>query len=592
MKNAAEADRWGIEPGYHDVFGVWHEIPARTRERLEAAISRNRTEPVGESDTGPARRAYQCRERKVWGIAMQLYALRSARNWGHGDFEDLAALIRIVAPMGCGAIGLNPLHALFLDRPENASPYSPNSRIFLNPLYIAVDTVPDCPDAAELGRKEILEELRAADVVGYPAVAALKRMALEVGYARFRKGADARRQHDFDVFRAEAGEPLLWFGAFEALRHRFGGAPWRQWPSVWRTPSRSAIVDLWNAATAEGDPEADPAYHAYLQWLAARQLQRCQEMAQRCGMAIGLFIDLAVGVDPAGADAWYGQDDMLMDVSIGAPPDEYNRAGQNWGLTTYNPQALIAVRGAPLRQMLDATMRYAGAIRIDHVLGLQRLYLIPYEVSANEGAYVRYPFETLLDVIVDESQRRRCVVIGEDLGTVPDGFREILKRRGIWSFQVMLFEREHDGGFRSPGSYQTEALATFSTHDLPTFAGWMSGHDLRTKRRLNIDPGEGDDARLVSRRRLAEAVRTVAGGERFDGAAAFLAQTPARLVMVALEDVLGMEDQVNIPGTVNEHPNWRRRPPVAVEALTQHDELRRIAAIFAQAGRSSDSAKT
>ncbi|MGN6463408.1 MAG: 4-alpha-glucanotransferase [Pseudolabrys sp.] len=590
MVDPAEAARWGIAPGFHDVFGMWHETTPRAREALTAAISRGRPTPAVPGPADGTTRAYQCGDRRMWGLAVQLYALRSFRNWGHGDFGDLARLIDLLAPLGCGAIGLNPLHALFLDRPDDASPYSPNSRVFLNPLYIAIDQVPECPDAATLGVTERLAEVRATEEVRYGEAAALKLVALRSGYRRFRNTAHSKRRHDFEIFRAEAGEPLQRFAAFEVLRRRFGQVPWWEWPEDWRWPSPPAITRVFDETASEDDPDTDPLFHVYLQWLAGRQLQHCQEEARRAGMPIGLYVDLAVGVDPAGADAWAGQDEMLTGVSIGAPPDEYNRDGQNWGLTGYNPQSLMVSHGAPLREMLDAVMRHAGAIRIDHVLGLMRLYLIPRGATAVDGAYVSYPFEVLLDVIVDESQRRRCVVIGEDLGTVPEGFRDALARRGLWSYQVMLFEREHGGGFRHPSHYRTDALTTFNTHDLPTFAGWMAGHDLRTKRALNIDPGESDDARAHSRHMLAEAVRMTGGGEGFGGAAAFLAQTPARLVIVALEDILGVEDQVNIPGTIDEHPNWRRRLPVAVEALAQHDGLKTVAAVFAQAGRASDSA--
>lgn len=583
MVDPAEAARWGITPGFHDIFGVWHETTPLAREALTAAISRGHASPADAAQSGAAIRAYQCGDRRMWGLAVQLYALRSSRNWGHGDFADLAALIDVLAPMGCGAIGLNPLHALFLERPEDASPYSPNSRIFLNPLYIAVDQVPDCPDAASLGIAAKLADVRKADQVRYAEVAALKLSALRAGYIRFRNDASGERRGNFETFHAEGGDTLQRFVAFEVLRRRYGPVPWWKWQPEWRQPSSAAIARLFDDATSEDDP----LFHIYLQWLAARQLQQCQDRARQRGMPIGLYIDLAVGVDPAGADAWSAQDEMLTGVSVGAPPDEYNRAGQNWGLTSYNPQALIASCGEPLRRMLDAAMRHAGAIRIDHVLGLMRLYLIPRGAMAADGAYVSYPFEMLLDVIVDESLRRRCVVIGEDLGTVPDGFREALARRGLWSYQVMLFEREHGGGFRHPSHYRADALTTFNTHDLPTFAGWMADHDLRTKRALRIDPGESDETRAHARSMLADAIRGM--GEGFAGVAAFLAQTPARLVMVALEDVLGVHDQVNIPGTIDEHPNWRQRIPVSVEGLARHEGLKNVAAIFAQAGRASDS---
>jgi 4-alpha-glucanotransferase len=300
-------------------------------------------------------------------------------------------------------------------------------------------------------------------------------------------------------------------------------------------------------------------------------------------MSIGLYLDTAIGVDASGADAWMAQGAMLRGLSVGAPPDQFNPAGQDWGLTAYNPQGLVQSHFEPFRQMLRAAMRSAGAVRIDHVLGLMRLYLIPHGSSAAHGAYVRLPFENMLAVAAEESRRCRCILIGEDLGTVPDGFRETLLAWGLWSYLVVMFERYGDGSFKQPRDYPEHAIATFNTHDLATFAGWMSGHDLRAKRAICLDPGESDDDRARSH----QALRTVLGREQpsFDDIAEFLAATPTRLVSIAVEDIFGMEDQVNVPGTVEQHPNWRRRWPVPLEQLGSDQRLGRIAAAFARAGR-------
>jgi 4-alpha-glucanotransferase len=305
-------------------------------------------------------------------------------------------------------------------------------------------------------------------------------------------------------------------------------------------------------------------------------------------MSNGLYTDLAVGIDPNGADAWSGQDAVLADFSIGAPPDEFNPAGQDWGLAPFNPRRLAAKDFAPMRMLMRASMSHAGAVRMDHVLGLNRMYLIPHGRPAYDGAYVRYPFEALLRVIAEESNRARCIVIGEDLGTVPDGFRDRLSRWGLWTYRVMMFEREHDGRFRAPETYPAEALATFNTHDLSTFRGWLSGADLAIKRSLGIDPGETEEARAHSREALrwilAERAPSYAPDD-FAAVAAVLAQTPSRLVTVGLDDILGVVEQINIPGTVDQHPNWRRKLPANVEDFASHEGLKRVAQAFAQNGR-------
>jgi 4-alpha-glucanotransferase len=305
-------------------------------------------------------------------------------------------------------------------------------------------------------------------------------------------------------------------------------------------------------------------------------------------MAIGLYIDVAVGIDPHGADAWSQQDAVLAGISVGAPPDEFNPAGQDWGLAPINPSTIAQNDFAPMRLLMRAAMRHAGAIRLDHVLGLNRIFMIPHGMSAAEGAYVRYPFEQVLAVIAEESNRARCVVIGEDLGTVPDGFRETLSHWGLWSYRVMMFERDHQGRFLPPESYPTQALATFNTHDLSTHRGWLTSHDLRVKRGIGLDPGENDESRAWAQQKLREALQERAshyGPEDFAAVAAYLAQTRSLLVCVGLDDILEVLDQINIPGTVEQHPNWRRKLPVALEDMDGNEGLRRVAEAFEQNGR-------
>jgi 4-alpha-glucanotransferase len=569
---------WAVEAGYHDVFGVWHPAPVHTVQAVTAALASGRTRPEEYPRGWPAM-AHQAGRDGMWGLAAQLYSVRSASNWGHGDFGDLKRLIEIAGQAGASAVGLNPLHALFPDRPEHASPYAPNSRLYLNPLYIDLTAVPDFPGLRALGLEEEIAVLRATDMIAYDRVARAKVAALKAGYEAFRSGGDGERARDLACYQVEQGEALERFAAFEVLRERFGTGAWWNWPEPWRRPTAERLAELGNCE------ERALGFHRYVQWIADRQLRDCQHAANSLRMPIGLYLDIAVGVDPAGADAWSAQDDMLVGVSVGAPPDQFNPAGQDWGLTTFNPQALIARNFEPFRRMLRSAMRHAGAIRIDHVLGLMRLYLIPKGVSAAEGAYVSLPFEALLSVAAEESARQGCVVIGEDLGTVPAGLREALARRGLWSYSVMLFEREHDGSFRAPERFPANALATFATHDLPPFAGWMTGWDLSFKRSIGVDPGETDEERAHSRERLHEALARYSANDGFAAVARYLARTPARLVMVTLEDVMGVVEQVNIPGTVDQYPNWRRLLPAALDGFADDAGLQKIAAMFAETGR-------
>jgi 4-alpha-glucanotransferase len=521
--------------------------------------------------------------RGVWLMAAQLYGVRSRRNWGHGDFSDLKALLHVAAEAGAAGVGLNPLHAIFVDRGEHASPYAPSSRLFLNWLYIDLDAVPEFPGRDAAGLSQRIAELNTCDLVDYAGVGAAKLSALRLAYASFRAHADPARRAAFAEFRRTRGEPLERYAAFEALRGRFG-SPWWEWPEPWRCPDPAVLAEL---ERSEGE---EIAFHAFTQWLAEEQLAACCADARRLGLPIGLFLDLAIGVDAGGADGWSDQDALALSLSIGAPPDFHNPAGQKWGLAPFRPVALAASRFEPLGQMLDAVMRYAGAVRIDHVLGFNRMFLIPAHEAATRGTYVRYPLEAMLAVVALESAMRRCLVIGEDLGTVPEGLRETLGDWGLTSYRVLLFEREGNGAFRMPRSYPENALVTFSTHDLPTFAGWLSGHDLNVKRAIGVDPGESGEGRAHAREALAEALRRAGawngeGTPSFVDVARFLARTPSRLLVVSLEDILAVADQPNIPGTVSEHPNWRRRSPVMLEDLAGDGRLMRLVQVLREEGR-------
>jgi 4-alpha-glucanotransferase len=493
---------------------------------------------------------------RCWLLAVQLYSVRSARNWGIGDFTDLEGLIALSASLGAGGVGLNPLHALFDDRPGHCSPYSPNSRLFLNPLYIDVEKL---PGVSPPGR-EIITELRQGDTVDYAAVAGLKWQALRSAFEKFRASPSAAEGADFKEFRAERGPLLARFACFEVLRHRFN-KPWWDWPKEWRQPDDIRCADL-----RKGNDGVEIEFVEFVQWIADRQLGACKKLADRLGMKVGLYLDVAVGVQADGFDAWNEQVAISRHLAVGAPPDPLKTLGQNWGLAGFNAAGLEMKSFEPFREMLRASMRHAGAIRLDHVLGLKRLYLVPHGFPARQGAYVQMPLEAMFAAVALESTAQHCVVIGEDLGTVPEGFREQMADWGIWSYLVVMFERDDDGRFRTIDRYQPNALVTFNTHDLSTYSGWRSFSDLKVKRALGLDPGETDDARWHALHMLDEVLR------QYDihqndllSVAKFLARTKSRLMAISLEDLLGVSDQPNIPGTVDEHPNWRQRLPVALE---------------------------
>jgi 4-alpha-glucanotransferase len=537
---------------------VWPDLP-------EGSYRLHLTDVAGTSEEAPlivAPRAFPGDFDRCWLLAVQFYGVRSARNWGVGDFTDLGGLIELADHLGADGVGLNPLHALFDDRPADCSPYSPNSRLFLNALYIDVERLPEFPSGTFTASRDAIARLRQSDIVDYVAVADLKWRALRAAFDAFKANSKTERQQDFAEFRAERGALLSRFACFEMLRHKFN-KPWWEWPEPWRQPDDSKC-----AALREGPDAAEIEFVEFVQWTADRQLRSCRDLARKLGMKVGLYLDVAVGVQSDGFDAWNEQGAISRHLAVGAPPDSLNTAGQNWGLAGFNAAGLAIRSFEPYREMLRASMRHAGAIRLDHVLGLKRLYLVPRGFRPDSGVYVQMPFEALLAVTAQESVAHRCVVIGEDLGTVPEGFREQMAEWGIWSYLVMMFERDDRGRFRGIDHFAANALVTFNTHDLSTYAGWRSFSDLARKRSLGIDPGESDDARWHALTMLTDLLRHNAiDRDDLYAVVAFLARTKSRLLAISLEDLLGVVEQPNIPGTVNEHPNWRRRLPVAIDDI-------------------------
>ena len=594
---AGEAQRVGVETGYHDALGRWREPAHEALRRVIDALSSvppapppvvvkggrvlDEGSPDGRLVIEAPAQAHQpeaLRHHGVWMLAVQLYGVRSTRNWGVGDFSDLINLVELAAEVGAAGIALNPLHAVLDGQP---SPYSPSSRLFLNSVYIDVERVPGFSsrdvdrDGSERAR------LRATDLVDYAGVFALKGQVLRAAHRRFRAGR-GRHDPDFVAFKRERGAALATYCAFQTLRDHLQ-KPWWEWPENMRRPSDELVTSLQATAPDEMD------FHAYVQWQADRQLAACQARARDLGLPIGLYLDVAVGVIPDGADAWGEQDAVMRGLAVGAPPDILNTEGQNWGLASFHPAALVRSNFALFRATLAASMRHAGAIRLDHVLGLNRVYVVPDGFPASGGTYMRFPFLAMVAVIATESVANRCLVIGEDLGTVPEGFRDIMADWGIWSYRLALFERGHDGGYNPPEHYPEGALVSFSTHDLPTYAGWQAGHDLAVKHALGIDPGEDEGARQWARQRLGEAIAHQGLGDggtpSFTNIARFLARAPSRLLVIAAEDVFGVIDQPNVPGTIDEHPNWRRKLPLDLDLLGEDRRLHDLGDALAGEGR-------
>ncbi|HSN21322.1 MAG TPA: malto-oligosyltrehalose synthase, partial [Usitatibacter sp.] len=530
---------------------------------------------------------------RVWGTAVQLYGVRSSRNAGIGDFTDLRHCAEVWGERGGAIVGTNPLHALSLRDPGHASPYGPSSRLFLNPIYLDVEAIDDFAEiaASDAGfttrwRAEC-EKLRAAQHIDYRAVAAAKRAALETLYAHFARRhleAASARARLFAQFRASRGQALRHHALHEALAE-FHGTPWRQWPEEHRDPSSEAVRRF---GRENGQRVA---LHEYLQWQADLQLARAQETCRDLGMAVGLYADLAISIGPDGSEAWANQHLYALGASVGAPPDAFALRGQDWGLPPLDPWRLRESGYAPLIATLRANMLRAGALRIDHVMGLARLWWVPAGCAPTEGAYVRYPLEDLLGILALESHRERCLVIGEDLGTVADDLRRALEANEVFSYRLLVFERDGDD-FRPPAEYPRRALVAWATHDLPTFAGWWREEDLATRARLRLLEGDALGREREDRRRaraaLVAALRReglVSEGVSPDAplsdeiavaVQAFAARTPAAVMVVQMEDVLEVAEQANLPGTVDQHPNWRRKLPLPVEAWPRDPRLRRL----------------
>src|ERR1700719_2028278 len=556
---------------------------------------------------------------RSWGLSCQLYGLRRERNWGIAAFTDLATLARAAGRCTASVVGINPLHALFAAEPRHISPYSPSSRTHLDYLYIDVTAVPG------FAEDEAIRELtggqwfgathwaaRSAEFIDYGAVAACKRSVLEALFRRFRSlelGANGTATsimgQAFREFQQSAGQSLADFAVFEALHEHHlrknRQFSWHSWPAPMRDPRSPQVAAF---AAAHHDRVE---FFQFLQWEADRQLAAASRAGRDAGVSIGLYRDLAVGADPSGAEAWADQELVAPGASIGAPPDALSRGGQNWGLAPVNPLVLRRQGFAPFIASLRANMRHAGILRIDHVMSLNRLYWIPSGMEANAGAYVNYPFAELSRLVALESWRHACAVVGEDLGTVPEGFRDTMRSANILSYRIFVFERKSDGTFVPPAQYPELAAASAATHDIAPLKGFWLGTDIIGRSRLGLYPDRhAQEVEAAERHRdrsllldalvreeliaptqikefLPEGGEPVYTTELAAPILAYLGRSRARLMLVQLEDVLSEVEQANLPGTTDAHPNWCRRLSRSVEEIDRGVELRRVAALIEEA---------
>lgn len=559
---------------------------------------------------------------RLWGFGAQLYAIRSRRNWGMGDFTDLRALLNYTRESGGDLVGVNPLHALFPEDPERASPYSPSSRRDFNALYLDVEALPDFAEDEEAQRRvkspefqAHLRALRSAETVDYRAVAAAKYPVLEKLHRHFRERhlrAGTGRGLAFEAYRRLRGRDLRGLALFQALQEHFHREDpsvygWQGWPEDYRDPDAPQV----RAFSAEHGERVE--FWEYLQWQAEIQLESLGARSLELGLGVGLYADLAVGVEAGGAETWLNQELYALEAGAGAPPDDFCLDGQNWGLPPMIPRRLREDGFRAFSAMLRANMRHAGALRIDHVMGLMRLFWVPGAGKPAEGAYVAYPFRDLMGILALESQRNHCLVIGEDLGTVPPEVRAAMARRGVLSCHPLFFERDWESrSFRAPEAYPREALVSVGTHDLPTLGGYWQGSDLELRRDLGLTASaELSDGQVVERAQDRAQLLVALGAEGLLEEASrdprshpdmtadlvravlvFLARSPAMLMEIQPEDVLGQLDQVNLPGTLAaQHPNWRKKLTLDLEEWPEDARFQALAEALGAARASARAAE-
>jgi 4-alpha-glucanotransferase len=492
---------------------------------------------------------------RIWAWAVQLYAARSRRSWGIGDFGDLARFAAIVHEQGCRLLLVNPLHAATPTLPQQASPYSPTTRRYLNPLYLAVHEVEGARELPELERlARTGDALNTLPLIDRDRIFTLKMRALDELYRRF--GGHS----EFNAFVGAEGASLREYATFCTLAEKYGPA-WRKWPLKYRDP-RSSDVRRFTV-----EHESRVRFHQWIQWQLDSQLRRAAAL-------VPVMQDLPIGIDSSGADAWAWQDVLADGIHVGAPPDEFNTKGQDWALPPFIPGRLKAVAYRPFVETIRGTMRHAGGLRIDHVMGLFRLFWIPEGMSPGQGAYVRNFADDLLAIIALESERAQAIIVGEDLGTIDPRAREQLMAMNVLSYRLLWFEKD------DPSSYPEQALAAVTTHDLPTIAGLWTGSDLEAQRRLDLHPNEEGTREMRERlARITGSSNRTPIGEMIRRTHRVLSRAPSVVVAATLEDAAAVEARPNMPGTVDEWPNWSQPLPKAIDVLARSSQ----AAVIAQA---------
>lgn len=541
--------------------------------------------------------------KKLWGATVQLYTLRSEKNWGVGDFGDLKQMVEHIAERGGAFIGLNPIHALYPANPLSASPYSPSSRRWLNVTYIDVSQVAEFIDSEEAQRwwrlpqtRDALHQARSREYVDYSQVMALKSDALKLAWKTFADVPQASpRKRDFRLFVELGGQSLYQQGVFDALHVHLrdldlGLWGWPVWPQTYRDIHSPDVAEFCARYADEIE------FYLWLQWLAQEQFSACYQTSVELGMPVGIYRDLAVGVAEGGSETWSDPALYCLNATIGAPPDILGPQGQNWGLPPIDPHVMKDRAYQPFIDLLRANMSQCGALRIDHVMGLLRLWWIPAHEHAGRGAYVRYPLEDLLGVLALESQRHQCMVIGEDLGIVPKEIVASLRDSGVYSYKVLYFEQEKSGVYRAPDHYVTQAMATVTTHDLPTLRGYWEGGDLTLGESLGIYPDPTvlttlRAEREASKQGLLDALhqhrcvpKSVGHNAKTlsmtpvlnRGLQRYLADSASALLGLQPEDWLDMDTPVNVPGTNTEYPNWQRKLTRSLEDMFSDPWINRL----------------
>ncbi len=524
---------------------------------------------------------------KVWGYALQLYSVRSERNWGVGDFTDLENFIRICGRCGADIIGLNPLNVLAHDFPENASPYSSISRLFLNPIYIDLERVPEFRSEDMEGLWDKVNEFRYSETIKYEEIYPFKVKMLEKAYDRFQKEKNSERQKEYKEFCKEQGEDLQKLAAFQTLyEHKcktiWGG--WRAWEDEYKNPNSKAVKDFCKEHASRVE------IFKFMQFEAKRQFDMACSLISECGLKVGLYRDLAVGVGQDSAELWADNSLFIKDSGAGAPPDAFFSTGQRWCLGAFNPYVLKDVAYEPFIKILRANMHNAGALRIDHVMGLMRLYVIPD--SEDLGTYIRYNFWDMMNILAIESCLSKCHIVGESIGNVPAGFLEALEEKHIYSLSVLWAEREGSGwgGFSKPDAYPEKAFTSVGTHDMSPLRMWWFGYDIALMENLKLTTHDDTIAAYHKReadRKLLLQAMDEAGvwpedkhrqgdylyGEAYpegieEAVNRYVASSASKVFLAQLEDILHVEQLQNLPGTdIDKHPNWRRKLPVSLEKL-------------------------